>query len=291
MTAVDGMGAGDYLVASGGGSNRVVSYDLTTKVWKGEKGLLHKIKNSCSVSCSGLFYTMTGDFSKAGDEIDDGTFKPSDRQIYAYNFSSGVVFANNGDKTRGGAGCACGPATDGVPASKSVVLFAGGFSDSGVTSQVEMWHYPLARRGEPKLSISQKSRDIGGGSCGGLAIFAGGDDGSKTTYDTVETFKTNLNVSVPADLKPVRYKMAQALTLLRIGCIGGRYALISGGLSGKSCGKNVYLLDTAKPPAPGSSLPVLATLSATGSVAVGTTMAGKSVGFFDGKTLDLFEFA
>jgi hypothetical protein len=308
MTAVDSEGAGaNHLVISGGGTNRVVSYDLTAKAWKAQKGLLHSIANSCSVSCSGLLYTMTGDFKKDGNnqhtssdgttfvddygkEISANMFKPSDRQIYAYNLTSGVVFANNGDKTRGGAGCACGPALTGSPAAKSVVFFAGGFSDSGITSQAEVWRFPLARKGEPKLDIGQKSRDIGGGSCGGLAIFAGGDDGS-TTYATVETYSTSFNVSVPSTIKPLRYKIAQALRVPRIGCIGGRFALISGGISGKACGKNVYLLDTAKPPAPGSALPVIATLNATGSVAVGSTTTGKSLGFFDGETLDLFEIA
>ena len=51
----------------------------------------------------------------------DGAGKPSDRQIYAYNFSSGVVFANNGDKTSGGAASACGAASHGSPEALSKV--------------------------------------------------------------------------------------------------------------------------------------------------------------------------
>ena len=72
--------------------------------------------HTCGVACSGLFYTMTGDFKKTTDadaDADaDADFKPSDRQIYCYNLTTGgFVFENNGDKTRGGAGsvglCAC----------------------------------------------------------------------------------------------------------------------------------------------------------------------------------------
>jgi hypothetical protein len=48
------------------------------------------------------------------------------------------------------------------------VFFAGGFSDAGATSQAEVWRFPLARRGEPKLDIGQKGRDLGGVGCGGM---------------------------------------------------------------------------------------------------------------------------
>lgn len=178
MAAVDpgpGIGGSPFLVVSGGGTNRVVAYNLNTKNWTMQKGLEHNIKNSCSVGCRGLFFTMTGDFVKAATE----TFKPSDRQIYSYNLTTGLQFENNGEKTRGGAGCACGEEA-------GVVFFAGGFSDAGVTSGVEVWRTPLARRGEPKLDMGQHKRDLGGVGCGGKAVFAGGTDGGKVVYDTVQ---------------------------------------------------------------------------------------------------------
>jgi hypothetical protein len=119
------MHAGDgFLVISGGGTNNVDAYNVNTKAWTHGKALEHKIRNSCSVGCRGLLYTMTGDMVKSNDV---GVGAPEDRQIYAYNFTSNTVVENNGEKTRGGAGCACGE-EDGV------VFFAGGFSDSGITS-------------------------------------------------------------------------------------------------------------------------------------------------------------
>lgn len=39
---------------------------------------------------------MTGDMVKDVDVADDVDFKPADRQIYAYNLTSGVAFENNG---------------------------------------------------------------------------------------------------------------------------------------------------------------------------------------------------
>ena len=96
---------------------------------------------------------------------------------------------------------------------------------------------------------------------------------------------------MPSDIKPRRYKIGKALRLPRIGCIAGRFAVISGGFDGKACAKEVYLLDTASPPAAGTSLPVLATLNSTGAVAVATTLNDKSVGFFDGEVLDIFTVA
>ena len=115
---------------SGGGTNHVVAYNLNTKNWSHGKALEHEIENSCSVGCRGLLYTMTGDIKKKtvdaiGTNV--GVGKPEDRQIYSYNFTDNTVIENNGEKTRGGAACACGE-EDGV------VFFAGGFSDSGITS-------------------------------------------------------------------------------------------------------------------------------------------------------------
>eukprot|EP00040_Diaphanoeca_grandis_P010651 m.54605 g.54605 ORF g.54605 m.54605 type:complete len:502 (-) comp21941_c1_seq1:677-2182(-) len=284
MTSVPGASfgsAGDrenFLVVSGGGTNRVMSYETGTKTWAPQKSLLHDISNSCSVSCKGWFYTMTGDFKKSDSDNNVSTFKPSDRQIYAYNLSAGVVFANNGEKTRGGAGCACGE-RDGV------VFFAGGFSDAGVSDQVEVWRWPLARRGEPKLDMGQARRDIGGTGCNNFAIFAGGDDG-KAVYDAVTVWSTNLTTT---NLSPMLYKLGAPVKNPRVGCIGDRYALIGGGFDdGTKCTNNVYLYDTVDPPAKGSVLPLLASLNATGAVAIATTFGANHVGFYDGETLDLF---
>ena len=64
--------------------------------------------------------------------------------------------------------------------------------------------------------------------------------------------------------------------------------MISGGFAGSECATKVYMLDTGAPPTDGSSLPVIGNLNTTGAVAVATSMEGKSAGFFDGETLDIF---
>ena len=287
MAAVRDTGAGvDYLVVSGGGSNRVMAYSIQGKAWKPQKPLLHSISNSCSLGCRGLFYTMTGDFKKDDSSAAPAAVrsgKPSDRQIYAYNLTSGLVFANNGEKTRGGAGCACGEKA-------GVVFFAGGFSDAGVSDQVEVWRYPLARRGEPKLSMGDPKRDVGGFGCGGMAIFAGGDDGKALSIH-VEVWSASFNVSIPSTLSPKKYTLSTALRAPRVGCLAGRYAVISGGAGAKGCSSTVHLLDTANPPANGAALPVIGTLNGTGTVAVASSLTGTSIGFFDGGVLDLYEVA
>ena len=109
-----------------------------------QKGMEHSNQNTCSVGCNGYFYTFTGDFKKDDGAV--GAGKPADRQIYAYNLTSGVVFENNGEKTRGGAGCACGELlpTDDV-SGPHVTFWAGGFSDAGASAQVEVWRTPEVR--------------------------------------------------------------------------------------------------------------------------------------------------
>ena len=91
--------------------------------------------------------------------------------LYRYNLTSGEAFENNGEKQRGGAGCGC---TD------NRVLFAGGFSNSGVSSNVESWGVnPFHRSGEPEFSTSVPRRDVGAVMCGGLFTVVGGSDGKK----------------------------------------------------------------------------------------------------------------
>eukprot|EP00036_Acanthoecidae_sp_10tr_P005848 CAMPEP_0182952366 /NCGR_PEP_ID=MMETSP0105_2-20130417/61736_1 /TAXON_ID=81532 ORGANISM="Acanthoeca-like sp., Strain 10tr" /NCGR_SAMPLE_ID=MMETSP0105_2 /ASSEMBLY_ACC=CAM_ASM_000205 /LENGTH=288 /DNA_ID=CAMNT_0025092687 /DNA_START=44 /DNA_END=910 /DNA_ORIENTATION=- len=270
-----GSGGDSFLVVSGGGSHNVVSYNVATKNWTHQKGLQHSISNSCSMGCRGLFFTMTGDFKTGAAQ----TFKPSDRQIYAYNLTSGMQLQNNGEKTRGGAGCACGD-------DAGVVFFAGGFSDAGITSGVEVWRTPLARRGEPKLDMGQKKRDLGGAGCGGRAVFAGGDDGGHVVYNTVQVWHTALNAT---NLNPSTYKMGAALRMPRVGCVANRYAVISGGLiDGKANNRAVFVLDTAFPPPPGSTLPQTVGLNSTTSVAVAHSPSSGVTAFFDGSVVDIY---
>jgi len=276
----------DFLVVSGGGTNRVVSYSIAHGNWTAMKGTLHANQNTCSVGCEGLFYTMTGDFKKKGSDNGGGLGKPADRQIYAYNLTTGSVFANNGEKTRGGAACACGEIGGETPFfNPHDVFFSGGFSDGGMSAQVEVWRYPLARRGEPKLSMGHDVQYLGGTGCGGMAIFAGGADG-KVVYNTVTVWPSNL--TDPATDKPHQFTMPAALRMPRVGCVAGRYALISGGV-GAGCNRAVYVLDTATLPANGAKLALAGTLNATGMVAVATSLHGAEVGFFDGTTLDIFQ--
>lgn len=269
----------DFLIVSGGGTNRVVAYSLKNRTWSEQKGLLHIISNSCSVGCDGLFYTMTGDFKKDTNGV--GTGKPTDRQIYAYNLTSGVVFTNNGEKTRGGAGCACGDKA-------GVIYFAGGYSDGGISDQVEVWRTPLARRGEPKLSMGESKRDVGGVGCGGMAIFAGGDNGDHISSG-VEIWNTSMNISDPTQLVPKTYILGEPLRMPRVGCIGGRFALISGGYGASGCNSKVYVLDTTSLPPHNSVLPSIGSLNATDSVAIASSLHGTTLGLFNGETLDVFQ--
>ena len=76
-----------------------------------------------------------------------------------------------------------------------------------------------------------------------------------------------------------------------MGCLDGRYTVISGGAGAKGCSLSVHLLDTANPTANGAALPVIGTLNGTGAVAVASSLTGTSIGFFDGGILDLYEVA
>jgi len=279
--------AQDYLVVSGGGTNRVVSYSIAAGNWTAMKRTLHANQNTCGVGCEGLFYTMTGNFKKDGNSSNLG--KPSDRQIYAYNLTTGGVFANNGEKTRGGAACACGEIGGATPFfNQHDVFFSGGYSDGGMSDQVEVWRYPLARRGEPKLDMGNPVQFLGGTGCGGMVVFAGGQGKGSTLYNDVVVWPANL--TDPATDSPHKFVMPTGLRVPRVGCVAGRYALISGGTAGGKGGFNtaVYMLDTAALPAKGATLPVVGSLNATGMVAIATSLHSGEVGFFDGTTLDMF---
>ena len=129
-----------------------------------------------------------------------------------------------------------------------------------------------------------------GGACGGLAVFVGGSDG-KSLYNHVVTFDFNYNTSTPAGAGGDKHKYAvkHASAHARVGCLGDRFALISGGASGRDCVQTVSVLDTHHPPGDGAVLPVLATLGgSTGTLAVASLSNGEAVGFFDGVSIQLF---
>eukprot|EP00440_Ansanella_granifera_P064991 gb/GFBE01070470.1/.p1 GENE.gb/GFBE01070470.1/~~gb/GFBE01070470.1/.p1 ORF type:complete len:377 (+),score=95.39 gb/GFBE01070470.1/:1-1131(+) len=270
--------AGDFLVVSGGKSKHVLALNTKTGKWTAAKDMANSQENACAIGCRGYFYSMTGDMVKADDE-EGRRLKPANRQVYRYNFTSGEVLENNGKKSRGGAGCGCDPVVDRL-------FWAGGFSNSGVTADVEMWSAdPFKRRGEPTFSTSQKRRDVGAAVCNGKFIVAGGTDG-KAASNTVDIFQTNSSTGGSR----VTVKLGAALKLPRVACLGGRVALISGGDAGKGgCNTKVFLLDTATELTEGASLPVFdGALNAAGQVSVATDEAAGSVMFFDGHTGDLF---
>ena len=180
MVAVEAVvpGLDDFIVVSGGRSKNVVAYNIQNNTWASLPAMSNSQKNSCSTSCRGYWFSMTGDMAK------DGENKPANRQVYRYNITSGEHFENNGEKERGGAACGC-------DADTNRVFWAGGFSDSGVTTDVEYWGAdPLHRRGEPQRSTSGKRRDVGGVACGGLFVAAGGNDG-KTSQSTIDIWVAN----------------------------------------------------------------------------------------------------
>lgn len=269
-------GISDFIVVSGGRSNKVVSYEVQTGSWKQHKTLSNSITDACATSCKGYWFTMTGDF--AADDALNGSaiamFKPANRQVYRYNLTSGEAFEVNGEKQRGGAGCGC-------DAASNRVFWAGGFSDSGITDAVEIWGAdPLHRRGEPEFSESVKRRDSGGVGCGGKFIVAGGDDG-KSTYAVVDVFVANSTTGGKAGQS---YTLGEALKAPRVACLAERYAVISGGMAGAACNTKVYVIDTSDLTTGTRAAAVLAQeLPVTGQVAVATDGSSSAV-FFDGAT-------
>lgn len=213
--------------------------------------------------------SMTGDMKKAdSDNLQAG--KPANRQEYRYNLTSGEHFEVNGEKERGGAGCACDEAAN---SGAGMACWAGGYSDAGLTNQVECWEVnPNKRRGQPIFKMSNSRRDVGASACGGRLVVAGGKDGN------VDVF----NMSSP-DGQRVTYKLGKALPGARVGCVGKRVAVISGGNQ-----NSIFIVDTAALPASGSVLPTLpAPLSGAGKVAVAADTASGAVMFFDGTHADL----
>ena len=63
--------------------------------------------------------------------VGEQLFKANLQGIYRYNLTDGTVYQNNGDKQRGGAGCACAPLGD-----IGEMWFGGGEDDSGLSSSV-----------------------------------------------------------------------------------------------------------------------------------------------------------
>lgn len=276
--AVEGLD--DYLVVSGGRSKSVIAYNTRTGTWTKQANMHNSQENSCSMECRGFWMSMTGDFKGIDDNLEAA--KPANRQEYRYNLTSGEHFEVNGEKQRGGAGCACDPeANNGA----GRAFWAGGYSNSAITDQIEMWQVdPNKRRGQPIFKMSKSRRDVGAAVCGGRFIVAGGSDG-KSAWSTVDVF----NSSSTADGERVTYDLGIALTSPRVTCLAERVALISGGRSGKTCNQKVFVLDTAALPDGGAALDSLPLpLSAVGQVAVAAEKTSGSVMFFDGGAADLF---
>jgi len=275
-------GIDDFLVVSGGRSKNVVAYNVQKKSWTSMKPLSNSISDNCAVGCYGYWLTMTGDMSKDDDTVPEAANttarrvgKPANRQVYRYNLTSGEAYENNGEKQRGGAGCGC---------ADDRAFWAGGFSDSGISSDVESWGVdPFHRRGEPSFGTSTKRRDVGAAACGGYFVVAGGTDG-KHALASVDVF----NASSSTGGKPsATYNLGDALTLPRVACLGDRYAVISGGIAGSTCNSKVYVLDTTSMPTNGAALPTTSSpLSSKGQVAVASDGSGTAM-FFDGATGDV----
>jgi hypothetical protein len=51
--------------------------------WKQHKAMTNKQRNSCSTSCRGFWYSMTGDMAKAGPDsgVSASVGKPENRQV------------------------------------------------------------------------------------------------------------------------------------------------------------------------------------------------------------------
>merc|ERR1712139_413762 len=164
---------------------------------------------------------------------------------YRYNLTSGEHFEVNGEKERGGAGCGCDEsANDGA----GRAFWAGGYSNSAITDQIEMWSVdPNKRGGQPIFKMSEARRDVGAAVCGGRFIVAGGANG-KSTYSIVDVF----NSSSTTDGDMVTYEMGVALKSPQVSCLAGRVALISAGGTSQ-----VFALDTDHLPAAGTQLATL----------------------------------
>jgi hypothetical protein len=283
MTAVPHAlpGMDDFLVVSGGRSKNVAVYNVQKAAWSAAPSMTNSQDNSCSTSCLGYWFSMTGDLAKgcleqAGSSLLE-VGKPETRQVYRYNLTSGEHFVNNGEKQRGGAGCGCDDAS-------GRVFWAGGYSNSGPTDAVEFWGVdPFHRRGEPDLKASEARRDVGAAACGGLAVAAGGSAGKKkSAVGNVDVFDAN---STGTPTTGLTLNLAAAVSSPKVTCLSGRYAVIAGGQSGSSCSAAVSWLDTSALPTKDSKLPVLSTPLAgvTGDVAAASDAATGMVMFFDGQ--------
>jgi len=270
----------DFLVVSGGGSKQVAAYSIQKKTWKVLPGLSNSISNNCAVGCDGYWLTMDGDISGGGSRrrkmtveglLEDGQVpvgKPANRQVYRYNVTSGETQVNNGEKSRGGAGCGC---------ADDRAFWAGGYSNSGLSADVETWGVMpgLHRGGEPSFSTKTARRDVGAATCGGTFVVAGGTSG-KSGLNSIDVF----NASSTTGGSPMAvYTMEDGLTMPRVACLNDQYAIISGGMAGKSVNNKVYFIDTKA----AIFAKAAVTLSTTGEVAVASDGTGPAM-FFDGTT-------
>lgn len=272
-------GLDDFLVVSGGGSKHVKALNMRTQTWQSMADMHNSHDNSCSVGCLGYWMSMTGDM-KGQQEDTLSSSKPANRQEYRYNLTSGEHFEVNGEKERGGAGCGCDEAANNGHGRS---FWAGGYSNSAITDQIEMWSVnPNKRGGQPIFKMSQARRDVGGAVCGGRFIAAGGANG-KSTYNVVDVF----NSSSTTDGDRVTYTMSVALKRAQVSCLADRVALISAGGTSQ-----VFALDTSALPAAGTQLATLP-LALGGSTAAASAadLQSGTVMFFDGQHADLFSLA
>lgn len=272
-------GLDDFLVVSGGGTKHVKALNMRTQTWQDMADMHNSQDNSCSVGCLGYWMSMTGDM-KGQQEDALSSSKPANRQEYRYNLTSGEHFEVNGEKERGGAGCGCDESANG---GSGRAFWAGGYSNSAITNQIEMWSVnPNKRGGQPIFKMSTAKRDVGAAVCGGRFIVAGGANG-KSTYSSVDVF----NSSSMTDGDLVTYEMGVALKNPQVSCLAGKVALISAGGT-----TQIFALDTDALPAAGAQLAALP-LPLGGSAAAASTFDPQTgtVMFFDGQHGDLFSMA
>lgn len=224
--------------------------------------------------------------------------------MYRYNLTSGQVYENNGEKQRGGAGCGC---VENTPDNDGRAIWAGGFSDAGLTDDVESWGVAPAfhRGGEPVFSCTEKRRDVGATVCGGLFVVAGGSS-SKMSNDDSDVSKARrrkhgpspsppsgkggltsidiFNATSATGGKPIAVQqLDQGLVSPVVACLGDRYAVITGGLTGSSCNNRAWVLDTQTGAFNASTL----LLPTAGAIAVASDGTGTAM-FFDGTTGDVW---
>jgi hypothetical protein len=267
-------GTSDFLVVSGGRTKNVVVYDIQNKKWFNAPGMDHAQANTCTVSCRGYWFSMTGDFTKS-NSIGKRQLKPKNRRVYRYNLTSGERLENSAKKQRGGAACGCDEAADRV-------FWAGGFSDSGLTDNIGVWGAdPLHRGGEPIFKLSSPKRDLGGTVCGSLFAVVGGTS-KKSAQATIDIYMANATASGESYLT---LELNSSVISPKVECLKKRYVIISGGdIDGKTLNNDIQWFDSQNLPQKGAMIATLtAPLNLTGDIMSATDSSSGAVMFFDGQ--------